>query len=133
MFHDQIADSVRVIRERSDRIALYYDTHRSEIFAIGKALAKLGDKVIRAEVIDDCVDLSVSGDRHVLNAVFGAFRRLGYHPDSRPDKPEPQFATYFRHPDHGCKLWLNFSSSTCRRVKVRTETREFDVYETVCE
>ncbi len=133
MIQDQLSDSMRIVRERSDRIARYYDIHRSEIFAVAKSLRKIDDKVVRAEVADDCVDLSVSGDRHVLNAVFGAFRRLGYEPDERPATPEPTFSTYFRHPNHGCKLWLNFSSSTCRRVKIGTKTKEVDIYETVCE
>jgi hypothetical protein len=31
------------------------------------------------------------------------------------------------------RIWLAFSSTVCRRVKIGTKTVEQDVYETVCD
>ena len=134
MIFDSIRDSVNETTTHSDRVKAYYDKHRPAIVEVCRALAKIEDKVIRVQACGNCIDLHVSGDRHVLKAVFSAFRRLDYAPDSRPgEKPEATFSTYFNHAHHECQFWLSFASTKCTRVKVRTETREVDVYETVCE
>ncbi len=132
IFHT-IRDSVQELQSHGDSITKFYEGHRGEIAAVSKALAKIEDKLIRAQACPDCIDLHISGDRHVLNAVFGAFRRLGYQPDNRPEKHEPQYSTYFRHDEHQCVFWVSFASSECKRIKVGTKTQTIDVYETVCE
>ncbi len=132
MIFDTIRESMNEAATYSEQVSVYFDEHRNRISEASVALAKI--KIIRASVTTDCIDLHITGDRHVLGALFGAFRRLGYRPDSRPSgKVEPSFSTYFRHPEHECQFWLDFSSSQCTRVKVGTETREVDIYETVCE
>lgn len=134
MIFDLIKTSVTETQDRSVLIAAYYEKHRPAIVAVARELAKLEDKMIRINVTTESIDLQIAGDRHVLKAIFGAFRRAGYLPDGRPSaKLEPSFSTWFRHPDHGCKFWLNFTSSQCTRVKVRSEMQEVDIYETVCE
>jgi len=134
MIFDLIRDSATETLTHGERVFAYYEKHHRAIVEVCSALAKIEDKVIRTQATTGAIDLNISGDRHVLNAVFAAFRKLGYEPGTRPGKePEPSFSTYFSHTEHDCKFWLSFTSSQCTRVKVGTKTQTIDVYETVCE
>lgn len=112
--------------------AEWYSANQREIARVSAALVKI--EVINAVVCNHCIDLSITGDKHVLKAIFGAFRKLGYEPNTRPgNKNEPTFSCYWEHPELATKFWLYFTSSKCTRVKVGTETKEIDIYETRCE
>lgn len=85
--------------------------------------------------------LYITGDRRVLNKVFGIFRRRGLMPCSRPEEKATNYFTYFDEKynpeaDEDCspfRIWLNFSSSQCRRVQVGTETKEVPIFEVICD
>jgi hypothetical protein len=64
--------------------------------------------------------------------MFGVLRRAGLTPRSRPQEKEPVYTTWWNWED-GNNVWISFSSTSCKRVKVGTEMKEVDVYETVCE
>jgi len=118
--------------EAVTRVASYYHTHKQEIERVAVAFVKIDTQ--SARVTDGCIDLNVTGDKHVLAACFHAFRKLGYEPSERPGpKLESSFACNWEHPQHKCKWWLYFSSTKCTRIKVGTEMREVAIYETVCE
>lgn len=134
--HDTIGKLVgQKLIESSEHLskqASWYHRNKLHIEAVGKALSKL--EITRAMLSTDEVDISIAGDRHTLNAIFAAFRGLGYEPSSRPGTtPEASFSCRWEHPDHECRFWLFFTSTKCTRVKVGTETVERDIYETVCE
>ena len=110
----------------------WYHRNKVQIETVAKAFEKI--EVQTARLSFEEVDIGIAGDRHTLQAVFGVFRKLGYEPSSRPgDEPSPSFSCRWNHPDLECRFWLYFTSTKCTRVKVGTETREVDLFETVCE
>ena len=78
------------------------------------------------------LDLSYSGDKFVLQGIFKALRTLGYQTDKRPEENASDFRSYWRHPESDMRIYLAFSSTVCKRIKVGTKMVEQDVYETVC-
>jgi len=123
------------IQEQSKNVqksASWYHTNKVEIGRVAVGLKKI--EVTRAVLSLDCVDLSITGDRHTLKAIYAAFRKLGYEPSDRPTKEhKPTFSCYWNHPVEDAKFWLYFTSNKCTRIKVGTKTEEVDVYEVVCE
>jgi hypothetical protein len=81
----------------------------------------------------DHISVNFSGDGAKLGFVWGELRRHGYNTHSRPEKGKTEFYSFWVH-ESFCKIWLNFSSSVCRRVQVgtRTVTKEEPIYETQC-
>lgn len=78
------------------------------------------------------LDISYAGDKLVMQGIFKAFRKLGYTSTSRPKDSESQFTCYWEHKDSDMRIWLRFSSTVCKRVKIGTKMQEVDVYETRC-
>ena len=112
--------------------AAYYHRNKAILEVVAEALKKVN--VTSAAVTTTCFDISIAGDKHTLEAVFAAFRKLGYEPTDRPDnEPKSTFSCYWDHPDFEARFWLYFSSTKCTRVKVGTEMKEVAIYETVCE
>jgi hypothetical protein len=99
--------------------------------AICKALQKAGVNISYVN-IDSCTyNLNIAGSRADLDVMFGILRRAGLAPDSRPGEKESSFCTYWRAEDF--RLWIFFTSTSCKRVQVGTELKETPIYETVCE
>ena len=128
-----IDESDRFARRELDlkKTASFYHRNKVQIGLVAESLKKVN--VLRAECTSDSFDLSITGDTHMLNATFAAFRKMGYEPDKRPEEKVATFSCYWDHPDLEARFWLYFTSTVCQRVKVGTETKEVDVYETVCE
>jgi hypothetical protein len=65
--------------------------------------------------------------------VVRIFRLAGFTTQSDPPKANAP-TWYARYSKQGCDLaiWLNFSSTVCRRVKVGTKLVEQEIFETVC-
>jgi len=80
------------------------------------------------------INFRLAGGPDDLKTAFRILRVAGFEPGMRPDtdKKEPEFQTYFNHPD-GAKVWLSFSSTLCRRVKTGVRTVEEAVYEIQCD
>lgn len=123
---------------------------RKEVIEKHEALLKYIDSQIAvAPLLDDAdkleptslyiengwTSLSVTGDKHKLNAVFGMLRRHGWQTATRPEKGQSQYNAFFYKGGHSGSVYLSFSSTQCRRVKVGTRTKEIteDIYETVCD
>jgi hypothetical protein len=134
--HDTMSKMVGVkLIEDSEALtakASWYHRNKTKIEEAAVALSKL--EITRASLSVNEVDISIAGDRHTLNAIFAAFRGLGYEPSSRPgSEPAPSFSCRWEHPEHDCRFWLFFSSTKCTRVQIGTTTQEVGIYETVCE
>ncbi len=87
------------------------------------------------DLLNQWVALRFTGDGVRLGAVWGELRRSSFVPDGHPKKGDSSAYIFFRNNSDGeeyLPIFLNFSSSVCRRVKVGTKTVEQDVYETVC-
>lgn len=79
------------------------------------------------------VDVSFTGDAKKLAAVVTILRGSGFNTTAaRPKKGDTSWSAYYNHPDCETKVWLYFTSSVCKRVKVGTKMVEQDVFEVQC-
>lgn len=79
------------------------------------------------------VDVNFTGDALRLQSVLRILTESGFTTTAEsPKKGDTSWSAYFAHPDCETKVWLYFTSSVCRRVKVGTKTVEQDVFEIVC-
>jgi len=83
-----------------------------------------------------CVDneymsLSFAGDGEKLKTVWGHMRRAGFNTRQRPAKGDTTFNAFWRQEGYA-DIFMMFSSTMCRRVKVGTEMKEVPIYETQC-
>lgn len=79
------------------------------------------------------VDISFSGDAAKLAAVVRILRTSGFTTASdRPKEGDTTWYARYTHPDCPTSVWLYFTSSVCKRVKVGTKMVEQDVYEVQC-
>jgi len=82
---------------------------------------------------DSYLSIDFAGDAKALADVVRALRNSGW--DTKSAKPKPEdtsWSAYYT--KEGCKVdvFLWFSSSVCRKVKVGTKLVEQDVYEVQC-
>lgn len=77
------------------------------------------------------INVQFTGDGDRLGKVWGEFRRNGWSTCSRPEKGKTEFYAFW-HQDGFADLFMNFTSSVCKRVKIGTKTVEQDVYEIQC-
>jgi len=100
------------------------------------------DRVIMAMPADALTSASIdylgpniyaSGNKHDLAGCVRALRVNGFKSDSAPPGKHDSSWTAFFHNEEGAKVYFNFSSKVCRRVKVGTKMVEQDLYETVCD
>lgn len=125
--------SVMALAERQKRFtqnaAKFRDVlqAKSDLFV---ALEEL-DIDIRYDFDGGSVDVVFCGDGDKLGKVWGLLRRAGYYTESRPKKGETGFNAFWDCPGYA-KVWLQFSSTMCRRVQVGTKMVEQPVYEVQC-
>ena len=82
---------------------------------------------------DDYITVTMTGDKEKLAKAFRILRGAGFtFTAERPKKGDSSWYAFFHHADCDTTLFLNFTSSVCRRVKVGTEMKEVDIYETQC-
>ena len=104
---------------------------RQKVTVVCKALQKAGVNINYVNVDGGGYNVSLTGSRADLDIVFGTLRRLGLTPDSRPAEKDTSYCTWWR--AEGFRLWVWFTSTSCKRVQVGTELKEVPVYDTVCE
>jgi hypothetical protein len=133
VLHQSIKVDLVSQQELMTERASFYHRNKHHIKEVATALKKID--LISAKLDNyKCVDISMTGDKHVLLAIFSAFRKLRYEPSERPGiKPTSSFSCYWSREGQELRFWISFSSTKCTRVKVGTETREVPIYETVCE
>ena len=80
-----------------------------------------------------CVDIKFTGGKERLQEMWKILRAAGLEPDSHVGEEKVNsFSTYWRFGE--CSLiWMYWTSSVCRTVKVRTEMKEVPIYEVVCD
>ena len=85
--------------------------------------------------LTNSLDLHIMGDAALLAKVFKKLRSEGYELQSgweRPKAGEISWSGYFKHQYVSEKIWVNFTSSVCKRVQVGTRMEEIPVYEVRC-
>jgi len=122
-----------------DKVVAYLDTHAAVFTPVIEALERFEPRIT---CDSNSLDIALTGDKHVLEAVWGILRRNGYNILVETDRPKPNSPTYSQFfyregegHDHSldrARIWLTYTSTVCRRVKVGTKMVEQDVYETVC-
>lgn len=88
-----------------------------------------------AEVYDISpeIDVRLIGDGPKLTQFVRIMRTAGFEiQGNRPKPGDTTWNAFFAHPECGMRLWLTFTSSVCRRVKIGTRMVEQDVFETQC-
>lgn len=81
------------------------------------------------------IDIRFSGSGGLLAEVWGLMRRAGWKlATSPPEKGATSFNGIWKHQSDRrlCDLWMNFSSTVCRRVQIGTRMVEQPIYETQC-
>lgn len=128
----------RLRKEACDKHAAllaYYDKMQELIAPLLEEFEKLNPTAMSVE--DGYTSISLTGDKHVLNAAFGILRRHGFNTTSRPEAKQSTYSTFFSHAatESYSAVYFNFSSTQCRRIKTgsRERTVTEDVYELVCD
>lgn len=119
--------------EHHEKVLAFIDSKMEEYTPIIEQLEAL--ELGYLSVDEGYISLSLTGDKHKLNAAFGILRRHGYLPNERPEPKSSTYSTYFQKEGVTGLVFFNFSSTQCRRVKTGTVTKEIteDVYEIVCD
>lgn len=82
---------------------------------------------------DDYVMVQATGDKTKLEQSFRILRSAGFNFNAaRPKKGDSQWYAFFTHSESETKIFFQFTSSVCKRVKVGTKMVEQDIYETQC-
>jgi hypothetical protein len=79
----------------------------------------------------DYMALLFTGDGERLSNVWKALRRNGYKTTQHPKKGDTTFYAFWYREGYS-NLFMNFSSSLCKRVQVGTRMVEQPIYETQC-
>jgi hypothetical protein len=78
------------------------------------------------------LNVSFTGDKHKLAAVIRIFRLAGWTSITKPKDKEPSWCGYFHKKGIDASVWVAFTSTICRRVKIGTKMVEQDIFEVVC-
>ena len=83
------------------------------------------------------LDISVTGNKDTFLAVWKVLRAAGYDHSKIVDEKFATWDGFFRHDsentDEFPNIWVSFSSTICKRVKVGTKMEEVPVYEIQCD
>jgi hypothetical protein len=80
---------------------------------------------------NEYMNLSFAGDGEKLKTVWGLMRRNGFNTTQRPKKGETTFNSFWAQEGYA-EIFMMFSSTLCKRVKVGTKMVEQDIFETQC-
>jgi len=135
---EQAAESadreLKEAKKRKKRVKKFISDYQDEINRITEGTTNLLKWLIdvKIDTNSSSLDISYAGDKLVLQGIFKALRALGYRTDKRPKENDSQWTAYWDHPDSDMRIWLKFSSTVCKRVKIGTKMEQVDVYETRC-
>ena len=132
----ELYDVVILARQRADKLDKVMNDWREEIDKIEVALAGLDEKFVGARIdpTNTSIDLSYSGDAELLHSIFLMLGKIGYRAGTRPgDLPQTSFNTYFTKEGVKLRIWLAFTSTVCKRVKIGEEMVKQDIYAISCE
>ena len=129
-----IQEANRTARNHVKRTTAIIKRDSKRVAETIKMLSKAGINVTNLSVDANSYNIYIVGSRADLDIMFGVLRRAGLNPASRPKEKESYYSTYWDFPETTYEyVWVYFSSTSCKRVQVRTELQEVPVYETVCE
>jgi hypothetical protein len=110
----------------------YARKHGKQLRAVIKALEKAECGLTNAYMCASDMTVSVNGNIHQLALAWKALRRVGFKCESsRPKGLASSWSGWFRSPSEA-QIFLQFSSTVCKRVKVGERTVTEPVYEIQC-
>ena len=139
---DENESIVQEAQTRAEKRAKFLNDFGNDILDLERAIEPVRNWLVKAGIDtgNQCLDLNFSGDKHTLQGIFAALRNAGYIPSSRPkDEKLVDFSCWWDKDGapfdkkNQMRLWINFTSTSCKRVKVGTKMVEQDVYDIVCE
>lgn len=121
----ELAQSALSLAERRQK----WEAMKDFYLPIIRALQRLGTE----PKLSGDIDVSFAGDSHKFSAVVRVLRTNGFTTKQpAPKAGQAEWHGYYANPKVDTKVWLYFTSSVCRRIKIGTKMVEQDVYETVC-
>lgn len=75
---------------------------------------------------------SITGNRDKLVKVIRALRTSGLKSYLHPKEGSPEFRALYESDDKALHVYLTFTSTVCKRIKIGTKTETVDVYEVQC-
>jgi len=85
---------------------------------------------IYADLTD--INISMNGDKKMLNRAFTILRAAGFEPTVRPEDGQTEYTSRWTKQGDRATLYLLYYSTVCKRVQVGTRTVQEPVYEIQC-
>jgi hypothetical protein len=141
-------DSLRSAHEEMQKNLVLFDATVAKYERLFQTLEALGEQVsVDFELSSGWINVRASGQVLLLRQVWKALRASGFNTDYRPKEANKQtMITSVWYPyklnekgerqrDFDTKIFLNFSSTVCKRVAIGTRKveKEETIYEIVCE
>jgi hypothetical protein len=120
-------------KTNAKRIAEIIKRDSKAIMGIVNKLQTLGINVPHISIDGTSFNINITGSKDDLGMVFGLMRREGYEPSTRPADKQESYVAFWNNEKTKSRIWIYFTSTTCKRVQVGTKMQEVPVYETVCE
>ncbi len=129
-FREKLAET----RKKFDDVIAWHESNAAILEPVYQKAIDIGGDVATTDTYGN---ITLSGDKHKLAEMVRALRGAGFRTtESPPKKDQTSWSpTYYHDNLTSGWVWLFFTSSVCRRVKVGTRVvpeRTEDVYETVC-
>ena len=126
----EIEVSIQAREQSAAKTKEYFAEHRDSIISLLEVLKDVN--IIRCVMDTGSLDITVSGDKAMVKLIWNKPRTVGYVTELNPAENEVNFSGWW-YMDDQPRIWLSFSSTVCKRVKVGTKTQVIDVFEVVCE
>jgi len=135
MVRSTLVEAVEAAHKNRVKQREFIAENSSELARVANGLEVISEYLMRISFDNTrSVNVNVSGDHHVFLGMFKALRSLGYDSSDKPKEEKiAAWSSYWHHKDHKLRLWITFTSTSCKRVKIGTTMVEQDVYETVCD
>jgi hypothetical protein len=127
------AKTILKLVEHSQKVTKALKEFKQTVSSVGPLFRSFEEMDIDLQFNPDggYIAFCFTGDGERLAAVWKELRRNGYKSDCRPKKGDTTFYAFWEREGYA-RLFMNFSSSMCRRVQVGTKMVEQPIYETQC-
>lgn len=131
-------DRICAIDVALDEATLQVQKRRARWYSCRSVMKPLVDSLLELDIeptFNHEFDIQFTGDKRKLDAVLSLVRFAGFTLDD-PKPPGPKdtsWSCYATHPGLTVRIWVYFTSSVCKRVKIGTKMVEQDIYEIGCD
>jgi hypothetical protein len=129
-----VSDAIKERNKESKRIREVARLTKNVTNSLNKEFAKNKLNIVNLYLSSTSFDFSVTGSKADYHIMYGILRRHGLKPQTNAVLGDTGHCTFWvSETDSNVRVWVSFSSTSCRRVQVGTKTEEVPVYETVCD